>query len=117
LEVIILKSKTPPDIFEASHGTADISNKDWRTIRSMLRILFNQSENASERKVREAIKNITRDDDRNVFINYFLRRQSIVKIAMNEYYSIDSVKRYLKRGTKEFIIAYCDGALLKPFIE
>lgn len=113
-----MKSKTPPDIFEASHGTADICNSDWRVIRSMLRILLRQSKNARKSSaIQVALSNITRDEDRDIFIKYFMKGISIAKIALDDYYSIETVKRYLKRGTKEFVTVYCDGILIKPFTE
>lgn len=113
-----MKSKTPPDIFEASHGTTDICNSDWRVIRSMLRILLRQSKNARmSSAIQEALSNITRDDDRDIFIKYFMKGVSIAKIALDDYYSIETVKRGLKRGTKEFAATYCDGLMIRPFTE
>ncbi|MGL5895744.1 MAG: hypothetical protein ACRCZN_02005 [Lactococcus lactis] len=107
-----------PDLFESSYGTYDISAKDWRTIRSMLRVVLRQSETARKSKnVNEAIKNITRAEDRDVFIKYFINGQSIVNISMEQYFHIETVKNYLRRGTKEFVAVYCNGALAKLFIE
>ncbi|MFC4652647.1 hypothetical protein ACFO26_06965 [Lactococcus nasutitermitis] len=104
------------DLFESTYGTEDITTKDWRIIRSMLRILLRQSANARRSKeVQVALNEITREADRDVFIKYFLKGQSIIKISLEEYYDESVVRRYLRRATKEFTAVYCDGLLAKPF--
>ncbi|MCD6632150.1 hypothetical protein LSG16_04795 [Lactococcus cremoris] len=102
-------------LFEATY---DISDKDWRIIRSMLRVVLRQSDTVRKSKnVTEAIKNITREEDRIVFFKYFIGGQSIVNISLEQYFSIESVKKYLKRGTKDFVASYNKGALGNLFIE
>ncbi|KSU03522.1 hypothetical protein KF201_0602 [Lactococcus lactis subsp. lactis] len=84
----------------------------------MLRVLLRQSDTVRKSEnVANAIQNIARDEDRIVFFKYFIKGQSILNVSMDQYFSVESVKRYLKRGTKDFIAVYNNGALAKLFIE
>ena len=109
-------NKKQRDLFESAYGISDISTNDWRIIRSMLRVLLRQSSNARQSKeVQLALCEITREVDRDIFIKYFLKGQSIIKISLDQYYDESIVRKYLRRATREFATVYCNGLLIKPF--
>ncbi|KST91696.1 hypothetical protein LKF67_1284 [Lactococcus lactis subsp. lactis] len=52
-----------------------------------------------------------------LFEKHFIQGQKIDKIALDNYYDESTVRTYIHRATKEFAAAYCDGLLIKPFVE
>ncbi|WP_058204138.1 hypothetical protein [Lactococcus lactis] len=110
--------KNQLDLFESVYGTIDISDDEWYIIRTNLRTLFKRSRRARRSsQVSLALQEIKRSDDRMLFEKHFIQGQKIDKIAIDNYYDESTVRTYIHRATKEFAAAYCDGLLIKPFVE
>lgn len=62
--------------------------------------------------ISEAIEKISDDTRKQVFIRYYIDRENQVNIAMTMYLSPETVKRYLRIATREFLEYYDNGRLL-----
>jgi hypothetical protein len=64
--------------------TLTLTLKDWQVIRSMFRIMFRQSKTAiNTKEFNKAINNISRSTDKEIFIRYYIQKQSLTRISID----------------------------------
>lgn len=105
-----------PDSIFIETGVTEISEEEWRIIRAALKLILRRSKSVRKSsEVKRAVNCITRSEDREVFIAYYLKDCSVTNIHLNHYFSERTVIKYLNRAVKEFVIAYHKGILMDIF--
>lgn len=91
----------------------DLTKDEFTGVRIILNGLIRKNIKAKHSTMlNEAIGKISDDMHRQVFTMYYIQRHSQAKIAMTLYLSQETVKRYLRVATREFLEYYDNGRLL-----
>lgn len=84
--------------------------KDWQVIRSVFRTMFRKSKTAIYTKeFNKAINNISRSTDKEIFMRYYIQKQSLTKISMDMFYDELTIRAHLRRAVRHFACAYCSN--------